>query len=198
MLAGGFCYDLLMPRFQDQLFQRLHLVSRNSLALMMGLGLFWSRNRSKLGIRELVGRLGPTAKLLSVGIITFFFAGLGFWGFSYVIPFSVVLAPVKPMTIRTVTILLLSIVLIPLTEELLFRFHLYGYLRKTIGILPGILITSLIFSFLHGLGEPIVPVFLGALFMSALTEYTCSILPSLAFHAGFNFLLLCGGYWLPA
>ncbi len=145
--------------------------------------------------QQLFGRLKPTGKLLLLGLGTFFFLGLFFWGLAFIIPYSVNLSR-NSLSLVSLIQGLLIILLIPLWEELIFRNYAYRLLRNKLGLVIALLSLPLIFSLLHGLSLKTPFIFAGALLMTALFEFTGSILPGLVIHAGFNFLITWGHLWL--
>ncbi len=85
------------------------------------------------------------------------------------------------------------IVLVPITEELLFRGYLQGWLRRHLSARWAILITALLFALAHfslaqGVGNfPILAgLFVLGLFLGHLFERERTILANIALHATFN------------
>lgn len=85
-------------------------------------------------------------------------------------------------------------VLTPIVEETLNRGLIYGYLRKKFGVLLGLLIQSIIFTFLHVdliISDPIPQIiqkFVLGLILGALYELSGSLYPSMICHGVLNFL----------
>ncbi len=89
-----------------------------------------------------------------------------------------------------------TIVLAPISEEIMDRGFIYGYLRRKIGVVPGLLLQALLFSLLH-LGylygnafSLITNRFFIGLILGFLYEKTGSIYPSMICHGTFNYLVI--------
>lgn len=82
----------------------------------------------------------------------------------------------------------------PVVEELLFRGLVYGWIRERFGIWPGLLVSSLIFSCVHGIPMLIPPLFVVGCFLAWLYEKSGSILPCMVMHAVFNGAMLAALY----
>ena len=76
----------------------------------------------------------------------------------------------------------------PFAEELFFRGFILAAMIKSIGIVPGITIASLIFAISHGEVAIIVPVFASGVILSLLYIKTGSLWPPLAAHSTQNYL----------
>jgi membrane protease YdiL (CAAX protease family) len=91
---------------------------------------------------------------------------------------------------QRVMIIVLAVVIAPLTEEFMFRFFLYGVLRKYFGRIVGILLNGSLFAAVHmhlpSFGPLLV---LGGCFTLAY-EWSGSILVAMTMHALFNALSL--------
>jgi uncharacterized protein len=91
---------------------------------------------------------------------------------------------------QRVLIIVLAITIAPLTEEFIFRFFLYGVLKRYFGRGPGLFLNSLVFAAVHVHLPSLGPLFiLGGCFTLAY-EWSGSILVSMTMHALFNFLSL--------
>ena len=85
-----------------------------------------------------------------------------------------------------VTIIVLAVVVAPISEEFIFRFFIYGVLRRYLGITAGLIFNALLFAAAHTHLPSAAPLFvLGACFTLAY-EWSGSILVSMAMHALFN------------
>lgn len=88
----------------------------------------------------------------------------------------------------------LTIVLVPISEEILFRGFMYGYFRKKMGIIPGLLFQTFLFSLLHlnpfyvNTFKMLINVFLIGLILGILYEKNGSIYPSIICHGTINYL----------
>lgn len=91
---------------------------------------------------------------------------------------------------QRVMIIVLAVAVAPIAEELVFRFFLYGVLRRYIGRFGGLIFTALLFAAVHAHLPSFAPLFvLGACFTLAY-EWSGSILVSMTMHSLFNSLTL--------
>ena len=87
-----------------------------------------------------------------------------------------------------------TIVLTPVGEEIMFRGFMYGYFRKKMGIIYGLLFQAFLFSLIHfkyiygNTFKFIVGGFLAGLILGILYEKTGSIYPSIICHGTINYL----------
>lgn len=86
-------------------------------------------------------------------------------------------------------------VVVPIVEELLFRGFVQSWLKKRLGLVGALALTSLIFAFFHfslsqGISnvELLTSLFTLSLFLGFLKERQQSILASIALHGTFNFI----------
>jgi CAAX protease family protein len=87
---------------------------------------------------------------------------------------------------QRVMIIILAVVVAPISEEFIFRFFLYGVLRRYFGIAVALLFNSLLFAAAHTHLPSAAPLFvLGACFTLAY-EWSGSILVSMSMHTLFN------------
>jgi CAAX protease family protein len=87
---------------------------------------------------------------------------------------------------QRVLIIVLAVVVAPISEEFIFRFFIYGVLRRYFGIVIGLIFNSLLFAAAHTHLPSAAPLFvLGACFTLAY-EWSGSILVSMGMHALFN------------
>jgi membrane protease YdiL (CAAX protease family) len=87
---------------------------------------------------------------------------------------------------QRVTIIVLAVVVAPISEEFIFRFFIYGVLRRYFGVAVGLVFNALIFAAAHTHLPSALPLFvLGSCFTLAY-EWSGSILVSMAMHALFN------------
>ena len=83
-------------------------------------------------------------------------------------------------------IIVLAVVVAPMSEEFIFRFFIYGVLRRYFGIVIGLVFNAALFGAAHNHLPSALPLFvLGACFTLAY-EWSGSILVSMAMHALFN------------
>lgn len=82
--------------------------------------------------------------------------------------------------------LTISLVLAPISEELMFRGVFYGILRKSTGIVFALILQLFVFSFVHGTTVHLVPTILLSLFLTVVLELTGDIKYSMLYHGLFN------------
>jgi membrane protease YdiL (CAAX protease family) len=91
---------------------------------------------------------------------------------------------------QRVMIIILAVAVAPIAEELIFRFFLYGVLKRYFGMIAGLVINSLLFAAVHQHLPSFGPLFvLGGCFTLAY-EWSGSILVSMTMHSLFNSLSL--------
>ncbi len=87
-------------------------------------------------------------------------------------------------------IALLGVTLAPLTEELGFRGLLQPLLIRSIGVIPGILVTSLLFGAMHfeqyGAWQSVVLITMAGVGFGSIRYWTDSTRASAIMHAGYN------------
>lgn len=87
---------------------------------------------------------------------------------------------------QRILIIILAVAVAPAAEEIVFRFFLYGVLRRYFGITAALLINALLFAAVHQHLPSFAPLFvLGTCFTLAY-EWSGSILVSMTMHALFN------------
>jgi CAAX protease family protein len=87
---------------------------------------------------------------------------------------------------QRVTIIVLAVVVAPMSEEFIFRFFIYGVLRRYFGVAVGLMFNALLFAAAHTHLPSAAPLFvLGCCFTLAY-EWSGSILVSMAMHSLFN------------
>lgn len=91
---------------------------------------------------------------------------------------------------QRVLIIVLAVAIAPVVEEFVFRFFLYGVIKRYFGRFAGLLINAALFAAVHAHVPSAAPLFvLGACFTIAY-EWSGSILVSMTMHALFNSLTL--------
>src|SRR6476646_3074531 len=91
---------------------------------------------------------------------------------------------------QRILIIVLAIAIAPFAEEFIFRFFLYGVLKRYLGRGAGLVLNSLLFAAVHVHLPSLLPLFvLGGCFTLAY-EWSGSILVSMTMHALFNFFSL--------
>ena len=87
-------------------------------------------------------------------------------------------------------IIVFAVAIAPIVEEFVFRFFIYGVLKRYVGCLLGVILSSLLFAAAHAHFPSVVPLFvLGSCFAIAY-EWSDSILVSMTMHSLFNSLTL--------
>jgi CAAX protease family protein len=87
-------------------------------------------------------------------------------------------------------IIVFAVAIAPIVEEFVFRFFIYGVLKRYVGCLLGVILSSLLFAAAHAHLPSFVPLFvLGSCFAIAY-EWSDSILVSMTMHSLFNSLTL--------
>lgn len=87
---------------------------------------------------------------------------------------------------QRVLIIILAVVVAPISEEFIFRFFIYGVVRRYFGIALGLIFNAALFAAAHNHLPSMLPLFvLGACFTLAY-EWSGSILVSMSMHALFN------------
>jgi membrane protease YdiL (CAAX protease family) len=126
-----------------------------------------------------------------------------FWGLAaltiiYNIAVSALLSDVYPHSRDWVSVphsafggvlfFLLAVVFAPITEEIVFRGWIYTSLKPRLGVVPGILVVSAVFAFLHYESSHLyaLAVFPVGLALAYVRERGGSLKASISFHAVFN------------
>jgi uncharacterized protein len=92
----------------------------------------------------------------------------------------------SPTIGQRVAIIVLAVVVAPISEEFIFRFFIYGVVRRYFGVAIALVFNSLLFAAAHIHLPSAVPLFvLGSCFTLAY-EWSGSILVCMAMHALFN------------
>jgi membrane protease YdiL (CAAX protease family) len=100
------------------------------------------------------------------------------------------LAGAVTQRLQRIIIIILAVTIAPIAEELMFRFFIYGVLRRYFGCFVGLTFNALLFAAVHGHLPSFAPLLvLGACFTLAY-EWSGSILVSMSMHALFNSLQL--------
>ncbi len=89
------------------------------------------------------------------------------------------------------------VILAPISEEILVRGFIYGYLRKKLGIISAIFLQSLFFTFLHPdiyfqglLIKALLGIFISGIILGFLYEKTASLYPGIICHGMINYLAI--------
>lgn len=91
---------------------------------------------------------------------------------------------------QRIFIIILAVTIAPIAEEFVFRFFLYGVLRRYVGRALALVLSALLFAAVHAHLPSFAPLFvLGSCFTLAY-EWSGSLLVSMTMHAIFNALTL--------
>lgn len=91
---------------------------------------------------------------------------------------------------QRILIIVLAIAIAPFAEEFIFRFFLYGVLKRYLGRTPGLILNSLLFAAVHVHLPSFGPLFILGGCLTLAYEWSGSILVPMTMHALFNFLSL--------
>jgi membrane protease YdiL (CAAX protease family) len=153
---------------------------------------FWrSLGWRKLNVNSAAGKRSPWI---------YFFSGCGLAIFVAVASFRMKDTdhlPIQEMFKNRSGALLLmamAVLVAPLVEETVFRGYLYPLFAKSLGVLPGILITGVLFGLMHGSqlgwtwGLVLLLTFVGVIFTFARAR-TGTVLASFLLHLGYNSMI---------
>lgn len=87
---------------------------------------------------------------------------------------------------QRVTVIVLAVVAAPIFEELIFRFFIYGAIRRYFGVTVGLVANSFLFAAAHTHLPSALPLFVLAACFTLAYEWSGSILVSMAMHSLFN------------
>ena len=130
----------------------------------------------------------------------YFFAGCGLAIFVAVASYNVKNADHLPIQEifknrgGALLLMAMAVLIAPLVEETVFRGYLYPLFAKSLGVVPGILITGLLFGLMHGsqLGWTwslvLLLTFVGVIFTFARAR-TGTVLASFLMHLGYNSMI---------
>ena len=91
---------------------------------------------------------------------------------------------------QRVIIILLATVVAPIAEEFIFRFFLYGVIRRYLGRSIGLIVSALLFAAVHAHLPSFAPLFVLAACFTLAYEWSGSLLVSMTMHAIFNAITL--------
>jgi uncharacterized protein len=87
---------------------------------------------------------------------------------------------------QRILIIILAVAVAPATEELIFRFFLYGVLKRYFGMVVGLLINALLFAAVHQHLPSLAPLFVLGVCFTLAYEWSGSLLVPIAMHSLFN------------
>ncbi len=93
---------------------------------------------------------------------------------------------------QRVLIIFLAVAVAPLAEEFIFRFFLYGVMRRYLGKAAALLVSALLFAAVHGHLPSFAPLFVLGSCLAIAYEWSGSILVPMMMHALFNSVTLVG------
>jgi membrane protease YdiL (CAAX protease family) len=91
---------------------------------------------------------------------------------------------------QRIMIIVFAVAIAPIVEEFVFRFFIYGVLKRYVGCLLGVILSSLLFSAAHAHFPSFVPLFVLGTCFAISYEWSGSILVSMTMHSLFNSLTL--------
>ena len=91
---------------------------------------------------------------------------------------------------RVVLAATLGVLVAPATEEFLFRGYFYGVLRRYLGVLPALILTSALFALIHLSLPSFLPLFVLAGCLTLAYEATGSLWTPMLMHSLFNAIML--------
>ena len=91
---------------------------------------------------------------------------------------------------QRVVIILLATAIAPVAEEFIFRFFLYGVIRRYLGRSIGLIVSALLFAAVHAHLPSFAPLFVLGLCFALAYEWSGSLLVSMTMHAIFNSVTL--------
>ena len=89
-----------------------------------------------------------------------------------------------------ILIIVFAVAIAPVVEEFVFRFFIYGVLRRYVGCLLGVILSALLFAAAHAHLPSLVPLFVLGSCLAIAYEWSGSILVSMTMHSVFNSLTL--------
>jgi CAAX protease family protein len=91
---------------------------------------------------------------------------------------------------QRIMIIILAVAVAPAAEEFIFRFFLYGVLKRYLGPALGIVLNALLFAAVHAHLPSFAPLFVLGICFTLAYEWSGSILVSMTMHSLFNSLTL--------
>ena len=90
--------------------------------------------------------------------------------------------------------LILTIIILPIYEEIIFRYVIFGYLKKNYSIVCAVIVQALVFGLVHGNIVQGIYTFILGICLALMYMYCESLLGSIILHVIFN---LCGILIIP-
>ena len=92
----------------------------------------------------------------------------------------------EPVTVARLYFYLLGIIIAPVAEELLFRGVLFPLLARWVGLLPGVLLVSVLFAAIHWHVPSLLPLFVVSVCLCMAYAYSRSLTVPIVMHILFN------------
>lgn len=86
--------------------------------------------------------------------------------------------------------LLVTLIVAPMTEEVLFRGILFRHAKQVTNIVAAYLVTNVIFALFHGTMLHLYGALVSGIFFTMVYEYTGTISASVSAHAGYNLMVI--------
>ncbi|MDD2402156.1 MAG: CPBP family intramembrane metalloprotease [Clostridia bacterium] len=166
------------------------------LIIKLGYHLSWAG----VGLRRGQGE-GWLTMGISQGILLFFTVTIVGTIISWFFPIEVELQNVTEILstaqngYERVLCVLIAAVIAPVSEELYFRGFLYPAVKKIIGKIPAVILTSASFGVLHFDIIRFIPIMLGGVWLNMLYIRTESLYTSMIAHSVWNFLMVFMLFW---
>lgn len=126
--------------------------------------------------------------LITVFLVMYLFSQAAATWIEYYSPSSYMTTYSSLQDGELVLYMLVSVTLAPLAEELVFRGFLYQYLRKAFGLLPCVVLSSVLFAVIHGTKGHLAITIPLTLFLCFVLECTVKFRYAVGFHIFYNIL----------
>ena len=93
-------------------------------------------------------------------------------------------------TSSKIMIFILSVFFVPFIEEIVFRRLIFTFMNRLFGVLPSVLLTSLVFAVLHGGIVQVIPLMILGIALQLLYLKHNSLYPSILLHSIHNFITM--------
>ncbi len=166
--------------------------------LMMGVVWFTALHKRKGRLRDLGIRyysIGKTLwytliSLIAIFAISFIYVFVMNSVFGIEAPASKIEVLVKNRSISTTILLIVVAFIAHVIEEVFFRGFLYSAFKKNWGVLPALLLSSILFSVVHLQLYSFVPLMIIGWLLAYIFEKTKSLFPAIFLHGVYNLILI--------
>ncbi len=166
--------------------------------LMMGVVWYVALHKRKGRLRDLGVRyysIGKTLwytliSLIAIFIISFAYVFVMNSVFGIEAPASKIEVLVKNQSISNNILLIVVAFIGPVIEEVFFRGFLYSAFKKNWGVLPALLLSSVLFSIVHLQLYSFVPLMIIGWLLAYIFEKTKSLFPAIFLHGVYNLILI--------